>query len=116
MAAGAAGFLLGGSGAQIGVAISIVFKNTLGLVCDPVAGLVEVPCIKRNGACALQAIWAAELALAGVPALSRWTKPLMPWDRVGSQLPCALKETAQGGMAATPTAIAWARQILWRQS
>jgi L-serine dehydratase len=65
MAAGAAVHLLGGSGEQIGVAVSIVFKNILGLVCDPVAGLVEVPCIKRNGACALQALLAAELALAG---------------------------------------------------
>jgi L-serine dehydratase len=65
MAAGAAVQLLGGSGAHIGVAVSIVFKNILGLVCDPVAGLVEVPCIKRNGACALQALLAAELALAG---------------------------------------------------
>ena len=69
MAAGAAVAMLGGSPAQIGHAVSIVFKNVLGLVCDPVAGLVEVPCIKRNGSCALQALAAAELALAGTTSL-----------------------------------------------
>ena len=62
MAAGAAVSMLGGTPQQVGTAVAVVFKNVLGLVCDPVAGLVEVPCIKRNGACALQALLAAELA------------------------------------------------------
>lgn len=96
---------LGGSGEQIGVAVSIVFKNILGLVCDPVAGLVEVPCIKRNGACALQALLAAELALAGVGSFIPVDEAIDAMDRVGNQLPCALRETAQGGMATTPTAL-----------
>ena len=109
MAAGAAVHLLGGSGEQIGVAVSIVFKNILGLVCDPVAGLVEVPCIKRNGACALQALLAAELALAGVGSFIPVDEAIDAMDRVGNQLPCALRETAQGGMATTPTALSWAK-------
>ena len=66
MAAGAAVDALGGTPAQAGTAVSIVFKNMLGLVCDPVAGLVEVPCIKRNGGAAVQALLAAEMALAGI--------------------------------------------------
>ena len=109
MAAGAAVAMLGGSPAQIGHAISIVFKNVLGLVCDPVAGLVEVPCIKRNGSCALQALAAAELALAGIESFIPADEAIDAMKSVGDSLPCALKETAGGGMAITPTALAWAK-------
>ncbi|MBQ8691324.1 MAG: L-serine ammonia-lyase, iron-sulfur-dependent, subunit alpha [Phascolarctobacterium sp.] len=109
MAAGAAVAMLGGSPAQIGHAVSIVFKNVLGLVCDPVAGLVEVPCIKRNGACALQALAAAELALAGIESFIPADEAIDAMKSVGDSLPCALKETAGGGMATTPTALAWAK-------
>ena len=109
MAAGAAVAMLGGSPAQIGHAVSIVFKNVLGLVCDPVAGLVEVPCIKRNGSCALQALAAAELALAGIESFIPADETIDAMKSVGDSLPCALKETAGGGMATTPTALAWAK-------
>lgn len=109
MAAGAAVAMLGGSPAQIGHAVSIVFKNILGLVCDPVAGLVEVPCIKRNGSCALQALAAAELALAGIESFIPADEAIDAMKSVGDSLPCALKETAGGGMATTPTALAWAK-------
>lgn len=109
MAAGAAVAMLGGSPAQIGHAVSIVFKNVLGLVCDPVAGLVEVPCIKRNGSCALQALAAAELALAGIKSFIPADEAIDAMKSVGDSLPCALKETAGGGMATTPTALAWAK-------
>lgn len=109
MAAGAAVAILGGSPAQIGHAVSIVFKNVLGLVCDPVAGLVEVPCIKRNGSCALQALAAAELALAGIESFIPADEAIDAMKSVGDSLPCALKETAGGGMATTPTALAWAK-------
>ncbi|MBR6636203.1 MAG: L-serine ammonia-lyase, iron-sulfur-dependent, subunit alpha [Phascolarctobacterium sp.] len=109
MAAGAAVAMLGGSPAQIGHAVSIVFKNVLGLVCDPVAGLVEVPCIKRNGSCALQALAAAELALAGIESFIPADEAIDAMKSVGDSLPCALKETAGGGMATTPTALAWAK-------
>ena len=109
MAAGAAVAMLGGSPAQIGHAVSIVFKNVLGLVCDPVAGLVEVPCIKRNGSCALQALAAAELALAGIESFIPADEGIDAMKSVGDSLPCTLKETAGGGMATTPTALAWAK-------
>ncbi|MBQ8418359.1 MAG: L-serine ammonia-lyase, iron-sulfur-dependent, subunit alpha [Phascolarctobacterium sp.] len=110
MAAGAAVAMLGGTPSQVGHAVSIVFKNVLGLVCDPVAGLVEVPCIKRNGACALQALAAAELALAGISSFIPADEAIDAMKSVGDLLPCALKETAGGGMAVTPTALAWAKR------
>lgn len=109
MAAGAAVAMLGGTPTQVGHAVAIVFKNVLGLVCDPVAGLVEVPCIKRNGACALQALAAAELALAGISSFIPADEAIDAMKSVGDLLPCALKETAGGGMAVTPTALAWAK-------
>jgi len=110
MAAGAAVAMLGASPSQVGHAVSIVFKNVLGLVCDPVAGLVEVPCIKRNGSCALQALAAAELALAGIESFIPADEAIDAMKSVGDSLPCALKETAGGGMATTPTALAWAKK------
>ncbi len=109
MAAGAAVSMLGGSPKQVGDAVAIVFKNVLGLVCDPVAGLVEVPCIKRNGACALQPLLAAELALAGVGSFIPPDEAIDAMKNVGDSLPCSLRETAGGGMAAVPTALRWAR-------
>lgn len=110
MAAGAATAMLGGTPAQVGTAAAIVFKNILGLVCDPVAGLVEVPCIKRNGSCALQALAAAELALCGIGSFIPADEAIDAMKRVGDALPCALRETAGGGMATTPTALAWAKK------
>ena len=110
MAAGAAVSMLGGSPKQVGDAVAIVFKNVLGLVCDPVAGLVEVPCIKRNGSCALQALLAAELALSGVGSFIPPDEAIDAMKSVGDSLPCSLKETAGGGMATVPTALAWAKE------
>ena len=110
MAAGAVVAMLGGTPTQVGHAVAIVFKNILGLVCDPVAGLVEVPCIKRNGSCALQALAAAELALAGIGSFIPADETIDAMKSVGDSLPCALKETAGGGMATTPTALAWAKK------
>lgn len=110
MAAGAAVSMLGGNAEQVGTAVAIVFKNVLGLVCDPVAGLVEVPCIKRNGSCALQALLAAELALSGISSFISADEAIDAMKSVGDSLPCALKETAGGGLAATPTAVAWAQE------
>ncbi len=109
MAAGAAVNMLGGTPEQVGTAVAIVFKNVLGLVCDPVAGLVEVPCIKRNGACALQALSAAQLALAGIGSFIPADDAIDAMKSVGDLLPCPLKETAQGGMATTPTALKWSK-------
>lgn len=110
MAAGAAVAMLGGSPAQTGTAVAIVFNNVLGLVCDPVGGLVEIPCIKRNGACALQALLAADMALSGIQSFIPADEAIDAMKSVGDMLPCALRETAEGGFAAAPTAVAWAEK------
>lgn len=114
MAAGAAVDVLGGTPAQAGTAVSIVFKNMLGLVCDPVAGLVEVPCIKRNGGAAVQALLAAEMALAGIGSFIPADEAIDAMKWVGDSLPCALRETAGGGLAQTPAALAWAKAYFER--
>lgn len=110
MAAGATVHMLGGDGKQIGDAISIVFKNMLGLVCDPVAGLVEIPCIKRNAGSVMQCFLAAEMALAGIGSFIPADEAIDAMERVGRSLPHGLRETAEGGMALTPTAMAWAEK------
>ena len=110
MAAGAVVYIFGGTGKQIGDAVSIVFKNMLGLVCDPVAGLVEVPCIKRNAGSVVQCLLAAELALAGVGSFIPADEAIDTMDRVGRSLPRGLRETSEGGLAMTPTAQAWAEK------
>ena len=107
MAAGAVVYVFGGTGKQIGDAVSIVFKNMLGLVCDPVAGLVEVPCIKRNAGSVVQCFLAAELALAGVGSFIPADEAIDAMDKVGRSLPRGLRETAEGGLSMTPTARAW---------
>lgn len=107
MAAGAVVYVFSGTGKQIGDAVSIVFKNMLGLVCDPVAGLVEVPCIKRNAGSVVQCFLAAELALAGVGSFIPADEAIDAMDKVGRSLPRGLRETAEGGLAMTPTARAW---------
>lgn len=110
MAAGAAVDMLGGTPAQVGHAVAITFKNMLGLVCDPVAGLVEVPCIKRNAGAAAQALLAAEMALAGIESFIPADETIDAMKEVGDRLPCSLRETAEGGLAKTPTALAWAEE------
>lgn len=111
MAAGAAVYLLGGQSAQIGQAVAIVLKNMLGLVCDPVAGLVEVPCVKRNAGAVAQALTGAELALAGIKSVIPVDEVIDAMASVGSLMNCALKETAQGGLAITPTGLRLANKM-----
>ena len=103
MAAAAAVELAGGLPRQTAEAAAIAMKSMLGLVCDPVAGLVEVPCVKRNATGASIALVAAEMALAGVKSAIPIDEVIDTMDRIGKQMPCALKETAQGGLAVTPT-------------
>lgn len=103
MAAGAAVELAGGTPKQVGHAVAIALKGLMGLVCDPVAGLVEVPCIKRNGMGAVQAILAADMALAGIESVIPPDEVIMAMDEVGKMMPEQLRETAQGGLATTPT-------------
>lgn len=110
MAAGAAVALLGGTPQQVGHAVAITIKNLLGLVCDPVAGLVEVPCIKRNAGAVAQALTAVEMSLAGIASFIPADEVIDAMKEVGDRMPCSLKETAGGGLASTPTALAWAEK------
>jgi len=103
MAAAAAVELAGGSPRQTADAAAIAMKSMLGLVCDPVAGLVEVPCVKRNATGATIALVAAEMALSGVKSAIPIDEVIDAMGSIGKQMPCALKETAQGGLAVTPT-------------
>ena len=103
MAAGALTYLQGGSAPQIGHAVAMAIKNLLGLVCDPVAGLVEVPCVKRNVAGAMNAIAAADMAVAGVESRVPVDEVIDAMGDVGRRLPVEFRETAMGGLAVTPT-------------
>ncbi|MCK6256973.1 L-serine ammonia-lyase, iron-sulfur-dependent, subunit alpha [Fictibacillus sp. KIGAM418] len=104
MAAAAIVELAGGTPSQSAEAMAIALKNMLGLVCDPVAGLVEVPCVKRNAMGASNAIVAADMALAGIKSRIPCDEVIDAMYKIGQSMPTALKETAQGGLAATPTA------------
>lgn len=103
MAAAAIVEMAGGTPQQSAEAMAITLKNMLGLVCDPVAGLVEVPCVKRNAMGAANAMVAADMALAGVTSRIPCDEVIDAMYRIGQTMPTALKETAQGGLAATPT-------------
>lgn len=112
MAAAAAAWLFGGTPEQIGNAAAIALIHVMGLVCDPVAGLVQLPCSFRNASGAVNALISADLAFAG-------QTPGIPPDevvdamyRVGRKLPMELRETALGGMAAEPAARAIAKKLL----
>lgn len=103
MAAAALVELMGGTPRMAEHAVAIAIKNILGLVCDPVAGLVEIPCIMRNAGGIANALVAAELALAGVTSAIPADEVIVTMKRVGDALPATLRETAMGGLAATPT-------------
>ena len=103
MAAAAITELAGGTPEMAGHAVAIALKNILGLVCDPVAGLVEIPCIKRNASGVAGAFVAAELALAGIESAIPADEVIWAMKKVGDAMSPALKETAEGGLAATPT-------------
>lgn len=104
MAAAAIVEMSGGTPQQAAEAMAITLKNMLGLVCDPVAGLVEVPCVKRNAMGAANAIVAADMALAGIVSKIPCDEVIEAMFRIGQSMPVALRETAQGGLADTPTA------------
>ena len=104
MAASAAVELIGGSPKECTFAASTVLMNMLGLVCDPVGGLVEYPCQNRNAAGVANAIIAAEMALAGIPQLIPLDEMIQTMFTVGKKLPAELRETAMGGCASTPSA------------
>ena len=106
MAASAAVELFGGSPKQCLDAATIVLMNMLGLVCDPVGGLVEYPCQNRNAAGVANALIAAEMALAGLTQLIPFDEMLETMYTVGKRLPAELRETAMGGCATAPSACA----------
>ena len=110
MAASAAVELLGGKPQQCLSAASTVLANMLGLVCDPVGGLVEYPCQIRNASGVANALAAAELALSGVSALIPFDEMLDTMAAVGRRIPPELRETALGGCAAAPSACARCRR------
>lgn len=103
MAAAAAVELGGGTPRQTADAAAIAMKSMLGLVCDPVGGLVEIPCVKRNATGAMIAMAAAEMALSGVKSAIPIDEVIDAMAGIGKQMPCTLRETAQGGLAMTPT-------------
>jgi L-serine dehydratase len=111
MAASAAVEIAGGTPEMAADACAIALKNQLGLICDPVAGLVEIPCVKRNASCAANALVAANLALAGVKSAIPADEVIAAMKAVGRLMPATLKETAEGGLANTPTGKALAKHI-----
>ncbi len=111
MAAAALVELRGGSPDQCAHACAMAIKNQLGLVCDPVAGLVEIPCIKRNVSGIAIAFTSADMALAGIESKIPVDECIDAMRAVGDSMPCALKETAQGGLAITPTGLKLKEQV-----
>lgn len=111
MSAGAIVELNGGSPQQVSHAVAIALKNLLGLVCDPVAGLVEVPCVKRNSAGASIALAAAESALAGIESRIPADDVIETMYRIGIHMPEDLRETATGGLATSDTGKMWAKKL-----
>ena len=106
MSAGAAAYLLGGSTRQILNAVALAMKNLLGLTCDPVCGLVEIPCVKRNPFLAVHAITAVELALADIESKIPLDEIIDALEQTGKLMSPTLKESSQAGLAKTKTAIA----------
>lgn len=111
MAAAAVVEMAGGTPEQCGHACAIALKNILGLVCDPVAGLVEVPCVKRNAGGAANALVAIDMALAGIKSVIPVDEVVQAMRQIGQTMPATLKETALGGLAATPTGLRLARTL-----
>jgi L-serine dehydratase len=112
MTAAALTEMAGGTPVQASHAMAIALKNMLGLSCDPVAGLVEVPCIKRNAGGASNAMAAAEMALAGVESRIPCDEVISAMYQIGLSMPAAIRETAAGGLAMTETGQKWKSKIL----
>ena len=111
MAAAAVVEMMGGTPKMSLDAAAIIFKNVLGLVCDPVAGLVEIPCAKRNISGAISALATVDLVMAGVDSKIPFDDALSAMYKVGTSLPAELRETALGGIAITPTGIKLKNQV-----
>ena len=103
MAAGALVALRGGTGEQIGHGVAMALKNLMGLVCDPLEGLVEVPCVYRNVGASGVAFTAADMALSGIACPIAPDEVILAMKEVGDALPASLRETGEGGCAACPS-------------
>lgn len=112
MAAGALAYLNGGDGECIAHAAAMSLKNLMGLVCDTVGGLVEIPCVKRNVGGAVVAIACADMAIAGIRSQILPDEVIDAMREVGESLPKTLRETGEGGLAATPTGKEIMKQLL----
>jgi L-serine dehydratase len=104
MSSAAVAWLSGGTHEQIATAVALTLQGMLGLICDPIGGLVEIPCIYRNASAAMQAIAGAEMALAGLDFPVSADEVIDVMGEVGRRMPSAYRETAMGGLAATPSA------------
>ena len=111
MAAGALTYLEGGDNEAIVHAAALALKNMLGLTCDPVGGLVEVPCIKRNVSGAVNAVISSQMVMAGIRSAIVPDEVIDSMRRIGKLLPSCLKETSQEGLAITPSALAAAKKL-----
>ena len=111
MAAAGMVFLMDGTPEQQENAAALALKSLLGLVCDPVAGLVEVPCVKRNAICTSVAITSANMSLAGIESVIPFDEVAVAMKQIGRSMPSELKETAQGGCAATKTGVSIAQNL-----
>lgn len=112
MASAAIVEMMGGTPEMALNAAAIVIKNILGLVCDPIAGLVEAPCAKRNASGTVSALTVADLVMSGVKSIIPFDDVILAMYKTGKQLPCELRETALGGLASTPTGIQLRKKIL----
>lgn len=112
MAAAALTHILGGTAEQCAHAFAMSLGNLLGLICDPVAGLVEIPCVKRNVVGAVNAVSAANMALAGITSHIPADEVIDTMGEVGDTLPASLRETGLGGLAVTPTGKKITEQVL----
>lgn len=111
MAAGAIAYLEGGDNEEIANASALALKNMLGLTCDPVAGLVEVPCIKRNVSGAVNAVVSSRMAMSGIRSAIEPDEVIDSMRRIGKLMPACLRETGEDGLASTKSGIAIANKI-----
>ncbi len=111
MASAAITEIMGGSAEMCLHASALALKSMMGLVCDPVASLVEAPCSKRNATAVMTAFGCAEMALAGIESVIPFDEVVLAMAQVGRDMPCSLKETSTGGIAATPTALSIQKEL-----
>ena len=111
MAAAGLAYMQGADSKGCANALALALKSMLGLTCDPVCGLVEVPCIKRNVSGAVNAITAAKMTMAGIKSVIPADEVIDSMRRIGDDMPACLKETGEGGLAITPTARVYKEKI-----